>query len=206
MEAQARAQPDSHAPDADGSVSAAEIVEGQAGPIICRHCYQSCTAETLRTGCTRRLFHPGKYDSVIVTVWNGPDYFQYDAKEPSWTCCTATNSGGGCRARRHEAAAMCDQPVASADVRHAQKATQDLYKLCDLSVHRGNASHGETREGAGSGGFRSPEKHAEACTLIEKLGADVNRPVGVAASGLCASRRIESVRPSLLTATGCVSL
>lgn len=178
VEAQARARgARSPAPNDVDSMPASAVVEGaNAGALICRHCFKRFESFVeLRRGCPQRLFHPGKYDSGIRTVWNGPDYLQYDAEESSWTCCSATTSGGGCRTRPHEAA--------TADAQQQQAATKSLQELCEFSVCSAGASHGEKRDGPGSGAFRRDESEfaggeAKVRVLIEQLGADVNGPTG----------------------------
>ena len=185
VEAQARARgARSPAPNDVDSMPASAVVEGaNAGALICRHCFKRFESFVeLRRGCPQRLFHPGKYDSGIRTVWNGPDYLQYDAEESSWTCCSATTSGGGCRTRPHEAA--------TADAQQQQAATKSLQELCEFSVCSAGASHGEKRDGPGSGAFRRDESEfaggeAKVRVLIEQLGADVNGPTG----GACLRER-----------------
>ena len=114
QDATARADAAEAAADAATSVPKSRITTGDfaIGRYLCTHCHEHFAFEAELGGCTKRVFHSGKFDSGIETVWNGPDYIQYDARDSSWTCCDADFSDKrcGCRARRHELVDTQQQP------------------------------------------------------------------------------------------------
>tara|TARA_B110000208_G_C11775264_1_gene431787 strand:- start:1021 stop:2409 length:1389 start_codon:yes stop_codon:yes gene_type:complete len=191
IEKQVAAQPASRDATVSDSVSACEVTAGGGdGAHVCKHCWQrfeSCDDELSVGGCPKRLFHPGRYQSGTETVWNGPDYMQYDRGDGGWDCCSCDyiDPRNGCRTLRHEFARAVGYLDAGADLGAAQprlprwpdkevaKATGDLKKLVCVSALNG-CLHGEADDGRTAGSWRSPDQEIAARTLIDDLGANVN--------------------------------
>jgi hypothetical protein len=179
VEKQAAAQPASRDETDVESVSALAVTAGGAeGAYVCKHCFQRFETSDDLGGCRARLFHPGQYRSGKKTVWNGPDYFQYDDGTGGWSCCAvdSTDKRSACRARFHELAAI-DIERTGAPPRRSDEdvtaATEKLARLCRISAQDGSLN-GEARDGRTAGSFRSPDNEIAARSLIDDLGADVN--------------------------------
>lgn len=159
-----------------GALPASAITQGsmKSGKFLCLKClckFSSPTGEALG-GCSKRRFHPGQYDSGMETVWNGPDYMQYEARDSSWTCCTLTHSGGGCMCLPHQLRERGEpQPEKKKGTEEAARATAQL-EACTYA--RGGAGHEEVPGGPGSGAWLNSEQESKAVTLLDDLCADPN--------------------------------